>query len=243
MKNRSEGARTSLQRGALASVLLLALLSGGCKLLYPPGLSAIVLPIAQLNADSLEPSDFDVLVEGREETLQGLRIGVLRNPGRNGWSSQVDGEVLDERVDENELLREYLEETGLFGGVEVVDDPLEARVDYVITCSSDCIYDIELNSWMYAWNWTLLGFGFLLGWPHQNSEGSYVTEAAFYKVEETEDGKGRHAFLVGGTISTNVRTWYGDNIYWRPDFYSLSAMEPMFDQLLYDFLSQSGCLE
>ncbi|MHC4469540.1 MAG: hypothetical protein ACYTDY_00465 [Planctomycetota bacterium] len=223
------------------AVLLLVLVAGGCKLFYPPVLSAIVLPIARPCSDTLSPSDYRDLVEGSESSLEELRIGVLRNRNRDTWNSMVEGEDVDERIDENLLLRDFLDETGLFGDVVVVDDPFEAGVDYYITCSADCMYDIQLSSWMYAWNWLLLGTGFLLGWPHQDSEASYVTEAVFYQVSE-EGGK-RLPVLAGASISTNLRTWYGDNIYWRPDFYGASALEPMFEQILYDFLAQSGCLE
>jgi hypothetical protein len=242
MQERQRGGR-AVKACACGTLFVVALVAPGCALFYPPVLSAIVLPIARPCSDSFTPSDYDALLEGRRDALKDLRIGVLKNPSRQGWSSEVEGEILDERVDENVLLREFLMDTDLFGDVSVVLDPFQARCDYYISVSTDCIYDIQLDGWMYAWNWMLLGFGFLVGWPHQDSEASYVTEAIFYQVEPTEDGKGGHSLLVGGSISTNHRTWYGDNIYWRPDFYGLSAHEPMFEQVLFDFLTQSGCLE
>jgi hypothetical protein len=98
------------------------------------------------------------------------------------------------------------------------------------------MYAIDLDGWIYLWNCVTLGMGFLIGWPHQDSSAFYVADAVFY------DNRSGRPELVAGSIAENYKEWYCDNIYWRPSFYDGYALEPLFDQFLYDFLVRSGCL-
>jgi hypothetical protein len=211
------------------------LFSTSCALLYPPPTTWFVFPVAQFSSDSMSVPDYSSLAEGREDILNQLTIGVLRNPNRAAWNSKVAGDFVDERVDENVLLAEFLLETELFKDVVLVDTAIRSDHDFILTCSVDCIYSIDLDGWMYTFNCLTLGIGFLLGWPHQDPSAFYVSEALIY------DNRGSAPVVVTGSLAMNYKEWYCDNIYWRPDFYGASALEPLFEQILYDFLSKSGC--
>lgn len=213
----------------------LALVCGvGCTFsvaTYP--LSPFIIPTLGLSTNSISTPGYGDFVD--EEVLKGLTIGVLRNPYRSRWQSAVDGEFADKRTDENELLAAYLKDTDLFGDVVLVDGKDATGADYVISCSVDCIYTIELNEAVYIANCVTLGVGFLLGVPHQESSAFYVAEAV---VMEGKTGE-----VVSGSLAENYKTWRYDNMYWRPNFYSPGTLSPLFEQILYDFLTRSGCLQ
>ncbi|MEW6745721.1 MAG: hypothetical protein AB1486_23475 [Planctomycetota bacterium] len=219
-------------------VLLAAglLVMPGCALLYPPPTTLFLFPALELSSDTLSPESYGELVDGHEAQLRTLTIGVLENPNRRQWSSRVAGDIVDERPDENALLAEFLGDTGVFGEVILVQTPADSRADFVLSCSVECLYNIELDDWMFTFNCITLGIGFLLGWPHQDPEAFYVAQAVFY------DSRGDDAVVVAGSLVTNHKEWYCDNIYWRPDFYEDDSLEPLFRQTLYDFLARSGCL-
>ena len=188
--------------------------------------------------NSVSTGDVAEVVSGREGNLHRLKIGVLRNPHRQNWSSQVDGKIVDQRLDENILFAEYLRRQEIFGSVVLLDNPGQGQVDYTISCSLDCIYTIEVNPVMFYVNTLVtLGLGYLLGLPHQESQASYVAQAIF------SDNHLRDNPVVAGSLVFNYRTWYWDNIYWRPDFYGENALDSLFRQILYDFLTRSGCLQ
>lgn len=230
----------SLRRYFWLAALVSCCLFGasGCKLLHPPVVSALIYPILQPSSNSIDVDDYDRIVDENEATLQELRIGVLSNAHRAKWNSKVGKRNLDRRQDENVLLHKFLEQADLFGEVVLVDDLTREDVDYYISCSADCIYDISLDSWMYAYNWILLGAGFVLGMPYQDSSATYVVEAVFFEGPAVDV----EAQIVGASMVMNYKEWFGDNIYWRPSFYGESAMYPLFSQILYDFLLESGCL-
>lgn len=227
---RARGARVGRWLGAAA----LLLLCPACKLLHPPLFPVLVYPWIEPSRDSIEVHDPDELVEGHEGSLGRVRIGVIENPARGTWESRVGEDTPDEREDENALFAEYLDDTDYFREVALVSSHRQREMDYYISCSADCIYEIELDSWMYAFNWMLLGVGFLLGFPHEDSSAFYVVEAVFYQVIDGE------LEAVGGTLVANERVWFGDSIYWRPEFYSGRSLDPLFGQITYDFLLSSG---
>ena len=212
-------------------------LCNGCTfsvLTYP--LAPFLAPLVGTTNTISVPS-YDDLVIGKEPVLKKLTIGVLANPNRSAWQSKVDGEYVDQRIDENKLLAEFLQDSGLFARVEMVNNVKNSGTDYVISCSADCIYTIELNSFIYTMNCLTLGIGFLLGVPYQESSGSYVLESVIY---DTRDGKDD---VIAGSLAENYRCWRYDNMYWRPGFYGYSALKPLFQQVLYDFIIRSGCLQ
>jgi hypothetical protein len=220
----------------IASLCLLLLLLPACEILYPPPATWFLFPVAEFSNNSLEAPDSDVLIEGQEEFLQNYTVGVLRNQYRGGWNSLVEGDLVDDRPDENVLFAEFLQDEELFRDVVLLDGFGEADVDFIVSCSVDCIYSIDLDGGMYFFNWLTLGIGFLLGWPHQNPSAFYVMEAVIY------DNQGEAPYVTASTLALNHKEWYCDNIYWRPSFYAAYALEPLFEQVLYDFLAHSGCL-
>lgn len=217
--------------GRLASVFFACTIMTalGCKALSPPLISAIVYPLWRPSSDSIDPSDYRTVTVGHRSALAGLFVGILRTPGYSTGS-------LTSRADESSLLRDYLHETGLFARVELVDDPVAAGCDFAISCSADAIGETKLDRWFYTFNWVLLGLGFVLGIPYQDTEASYLVEAVFYEIQPPR------AELAGACIVFNHRRWYGHNMYWEPDVYGAASFEPAFEQLLYDFLVESGCL-
>lgn len=189
------------------------------------------------STSSIYTSDYENISYGHESHLKKLSIGILKNPSREFWDSEVDGHVLDIRKDENELLYNYIKDLEIFGKVFFIES-MDADVDYIISCSVDCKYSIKTDGTMYFINTIMtLGIGYLLGLPYQDSQASYVVNAVFY------DNRGNRPDPVSGTLAYNYKNWYFDNMYWRPDFYSDSALEPLFERVLYDFLAKSGCLE
>jgi len=120
--------------------------------------------------------------------------------------------------------------------VVVVDSPRSAGQDFIIACSVDCLYEIELDQTMYLINCVTLGIGTLIGWPHHDSSAFYVAESIVY------DNQGEKPTVITGAIAVNYKALYCDNIYWRPDFYEDDALRPLFRQILYEFLANSGCL-
>jgi hypothetical protein len=219
-------------------VLLVLILAAcpACELLYLPPTTWFVFPIAEFSDNSLDVPDYDDLVQGAQAELKQLSVAVLRNPNRGRWTSVVDGEVLDERPDENALLAEFIEDQEIFGQVVLIDSLSQAEQDFILSVSVDCIYQIELDGGIYVWNCITLGLGTFLGWPHHDSSAFYVAEGVIY------DNRGERPQLVTGSLVENYKEWYCDNIYWRPDFYDLDELEPLFEQILYDFLTRSGCL-
>lgn len=218
-------------------VLALCLLLTGCaEILYLPPASWFYFPIAEVSSDSIDPQDYDTLADGNEDVLQSLSVGVLRNNSRTTWSSRVEGEILDERIDENVLLAEFLQDEEIFGQVDLIDSIQDSNHDFIITCSVDCLYNIDLDGWMYVMNCITLGIGSIIGWPHHNSSAFYVGESIVY------DNRGEEATVVTGTMALNYKEWYCDNIYWRPGFYDDYALEPLFEQMLYEMIANGGCL-
>ena len=219
-----------------AALLLLLLICPACvEMIYLPPASWVVFPIAEISDNTLSSPDLNAVIQNRHNQLAGISIAVLRNPNRGTWTSRVEGEIVDEHPDENKLLAEYLEDRGLFKEVKLVDSLSEAGQFFIISCSVDCIYTIELDGMMWVWNCATLGIGAVIGWPHHDSSASYVLESVFY------DNRGEIPFIVSGSIVENYKEWYCDNIYWRPTFYGGAALSPLFKQLLYDFLTDSGC--
>ncbi len=216
---------------------LLAILSG-CSFsfsTYP--LAPLLLPIMGGSTNSISvPSYFDI-IQNQESRLKELRIGVLSNRNRSDWNSKVDGQILDTREDENKLLCDFLLNSGLFKDVILKKNFKSGDVDYIISCNVDCIYTIELDGFAYTMNCLTLGIGFLLGVPYQDSSAFYVAEAI------VRDGKNDTQEVLSGSLSENYKVWRYDNIYWRPDFYGYSALKPLFNQILFDFITRSGCLQ
>ncbi|MFO0982910.1 MAG: hypothetical protein U1E76_14460 [Planctomycetota bacterium] len=225
-----------MMRLFLPALVMIPTLSG-CALLYPPPLSMFVLPFVEPSSDSLSPPSHAALVRDHQSSLSRLRVGVLTNPNRARWQSPVDGELVDERADENWLLASFLGDANLFGEVLAVDSLDDSRADFVISCSVECLYSIEIDSWMYTFNCVTLGLGFLLGYPYQDPSAFYVIQAVFY------DRRGGAPQIVGASMGTNRKEWYCDNIYWRPDFYDRDSLDALFELVLHDFLTCSGCLE
>lgn len=225
--------KTIDRRVRILVVLVLCAGTSGCKLLHPPVISALVYPFWQPSSDSIDSADYNRLVADHREALAGLRLGVVRNPHRTAIGPSADGA----RKDENVLLRDFLEETELFDSVVLVDDLETVPVDYAISASADCIFETSLDSWTYTFNWMLLGVGFLLGIPYQDTTATYLVESVFYESDGTQTQ------LAGASIAFNQREWYGQNLYWKPKFYSAKNLEPLFEQVLYDFLLESGCLQ
>jgi len=229
------GRRLGPWLGALLAVLLGC---PSCALLHPPLAGALVYPFIEPASDSLDPEDPEDVADDFEDAVERVRIGVLRNPYREAWRSEVGGEQVDDREDENALLRDFLDDTDLFREVVLLDRASQRPdLDVYVACSVDCIYEIELDGWMYAFNWLTLGLGFLAGYPHQDSSAFYLAEATFY---ELRDGRLQ---AVGGSLNCNQREWYGDGIYWRPGFYGEDALEPLFEQLTCDLLRETGVLD
>lgn len=220
----------------IAAVLLLLLVCPACcEIVYLPPFSWVVFPVAEISDNTLSSPELGKVLEGRKPELAGISLAVLRNPNRGTWTSRVEGEIVDEHPDENLLLAEYLEGCGLFKEVKVVSSLSDASQDFILSCSVDCIYTIELDGMMWIWNCATLGIGAVIGWPHHNSAASYVLEGVVY------DNRGEVPFIVTGSIVENYKEWYCDNIYWRPTFYGYGALKPLFKQMLYDFLVDSGC--
>ncbi|MFH1999870.1 MAG: hypothetical protein ABIK28_09325 [Planctomycetota bacterium] len=219
-----------------AGLLLLFVCPACCEMIYLPPASWVVFPIAEISDDTLSRPDLDEVIQGRESQLADLGIAVLRNPNRGNWTSRVEGEVVDEHPDENVLLAEFLEDEDLFKHVAMVNSLGEAKEEFILSCSVECIYTIELDGMMWIWNCATLGIGAVIGWPHQNSSASYVLEGVVY------DNRGDFPVIVSGSIAENYKEWYCDNIYWRPTFYGGAALSRLFEQMLYDFLADSGCL-
>jgi hypothetical protein len=217
-------------------ILFLVLCCPACELLYLPPATWVVFPVAEISDNSMDTPDTSRLIRGSESKLRQVSVAVLRNPNRDSWNSTVEDEVLDERPDENALLARFLKNQKIFKEVVLVDSISTAKQDFIITCSVDCIYTIELDGWMYVWNCLTLGIGSVLGWPHHDSDAFYVAESVVY------DNRTKPPQLVTGTLVENYKEWYCDNIYWRPTFYGYAAMKPLFRQILYDFLARSGCL-
>lgn len=216
-------------------ILLLALLQPACKILYPPPATWFFFPVAEVSDDSFSAPDYDDLIDGCDSVLENVTVGVLRNPSRGQWNSTVEGYVKDVHVDENILLAKFLEDEGLFKRVVLVDSLGRSSEDFIISCSVECIYHIDLDEWMFVWNCLTLGIGFLIGWPHEDTSAFYVAEAIVY------DNRGGEPEVVTGSLAENYKEWYCDNIWWRPSFYAGYALEPLFEQILYDFLAKSGC--
>ncbi|MGE3164037.1 MAG: hypothetical protein AB7O52_03970 [Planctomycetota bacterium] len=219
---------TSARLLAWLSIACFLFPASGCKLLNPPLVSAFVYPLLKPATNSLEPGDYRRIVD--ESALEDLSIGILRPP-RAPAAYALD----DPHVDESVMLRDYLVGTRLFRSVEIVDDPVAARCDFAISCSADSIRETTLDPWVYGFNWALLGLGFVLGIPYQDTQATYLVEAVFYEVQ-TPDVE-----LAGASIVFNHRRWYGHNLYWDPDVHGAKSFEPVFAQLLYDFLVESGC--
>lgn len=203
------------------------------------GLLVVLAWLAGCASNSIYIPDVDDVIAGKEETLKNVTIGVWRNPHRAVWNSPINGRALDWRQDENVLLAEYLAAQELFADVQLVDSLQQVpRVDYVISCSVDCIYTVELDGLRYFLNiFPLCGLGFVLGLPYEDSSALYVAQTVVYDMSATPPR------AICGSLAENLRTWYWDNIYWRPDFYGASAMKPLFAQILYDFVTRSGCLK
>ncbi len=218
-------------------ILVTCLLLTSCaEIIYLPPASWLVFPIAEISSNSIEPQDYRKVAEENGDLLETLSVGVLRNKSRKGWNSRVEGEIVDERIDENVLLAEFLKGEGIFGDVVLIDSIQNADQDFIISCSVDCIYNIELDSCMYMMNCITLGIGSIIGWPHHNSSAFYVGESIVY------DNRGDEAAVVTGTMAMNYKEWYCDNIYWRPSFYDDYALEPLFEQMLYEMIINGGCL-
>ncbi len=221
----------------LIPALILCLLLSACvEIIYLPPASWVVFPIAEISSNSIEPQSYKKVARENGDLLETLSVGVLKNPSRKGWNSRVEGEIVDERIDENVLLAEFLEDEGIFGSVALIDSIQDSSHDFIITCSVDCIYNIELDGCMYLMNCITLGIGSIIGWPHHNSSAFYVGESIVY------DNRGDEATVVTGTMAMNYKEWYCDNIYWRPSFYDDYALEPLFEQMLYEMIVNGGCL-
>lgn len=224
-------------RPPILLLLTLMLACPACKMLYLPPFTWFVFPIAEVSDNSIDVPSTNDLIEQNRDILKLTSVGVLQNPNRGEWKSKVEGEVRDEHPDENVMLAEYLRDKDIFSEVMIIDSPSNATQDFIITCSVDCIYDIDLDGTMYTVNtYFTLGLGYLIGWPYQNSSAFYVIEGVIY------DNRSGTPEVAAGTLAENTKEWYCDNCYWRPSFYAAYAAEPLFDQVLYDFLTRSGCL-
>ena len=233
---KSHTPRRPARTGRIGSALLLTACFAltACKLLYLPPASWVVFPVAQFSDNSTHTPETARLIRGREHELKKLTLAVLSNRNRDRWSSEVDGVVVDEHTDENVLLADYLHRTGLFQHVFIIDRLESVGQDFTLSCSIDCLYNIDLDTAIWLLNCGTLGVGFLLGWPHQDSSAFYVAESIVY------DHRGQEPVVVSGGITENTREWYCDNIFWRPDFYGPAALTPLFEHILYDFLTRAG---
>lgn len=226
---------------SLTVIAALPLLQSCAAMFYTPVAPAalLVMPIVQPTSNSIDSPSPYAVAEQNPSLVKSLRLGVLANPHRETWDSPAgDLGQVDERADENALLAEHLQSSGMFGSVRLIQGMDDTKdIDFAISCSVDCVYSVRLMKASYMYNWMLLGIGFLIGLPYQDSSASYTADAVFYQRDE----KG-NLVTCGGTIAHNERVWFCDNIYWRPGFYGSSALAPLFDSITYDFLTGSGCM-
>ena len=177
----------------LFALLFPILACPACELLYLPPATWVVFPVAEVSDNSAPIPELNAAVKGNEAILERHSVAVLANPARGAWGSRVDDEVLDEREDENRLLAEYLEDLDLFAEVTVIDRLAGCSADFVVSCSVDCMYTIELDGLMYVWNCMTLGLGFLIGWPHQDSAAFYVGRSGLLR-QPGRPARGRGGF-------------------------------------------------
>jgi len=183
-----------------------------------------------LSSETLSPTDFDDVVDEHAPTLATLRVGVLARPA-------TEPSHHESSRDDATLLARHLAGEGVFERVAVTDEARPDEVDYLIDCSVECISTRDLHSIAaYLYGFPGLGLPFLFGAPYASASAFYVAEATFYR--SGEDG----LEPVGGSVAVNRKEWSFINLYWEPDFFDPGELEPLFDQVLADFLVRSGAL-
>jgi len=186
--------------------------------------------------NSLSTPNYSDFVDKQEQALKKLKIGVIENIYKSEkdslaeWHKSFGWEI---RPDENVHLYEFLKNSKLFQKVYYKSVFQVGEVDYIFSCNVDCIHTTKLNRGIFMTNLATLGIGFLLGLPHENT-------SAFYVLESTvQDGKKENFPIISGSLVENYRDWYFNNIYYEPTFYDANSLQPLFKQVLFDFLRAS----
>ncbi len=186
--------------------------------------------------NSLSTPNYSDFVDKQEHSLKNLKIGVVENIYQSQKDSFEEQNVSfdwETRLDENFHLYEFLKNSKLFQEVQYKPVFQVGEVNYIFSCNVDCIRTTKLKRGIFMINLITLGIGFLLGLPHVDTSGFYVLESI------VQDGKKENFPIISGSLVENYRDWYFDNIYFKPIFYDANSLQPLFQQVLFDFLRAS----